>query len=319
MNFGEVLSRAWQIIWKHKVIWIFGILAGCGQSTGSGGGNTGFQFSGDEGNVPPAMRRFFFNLERLFENVQDWQIALVIVIAIVIFLALILLTLTLGTVGRIGIIQGTQQAEGDVERLSFGQLLQDGFPFFWRILGLNVLLGIAGLILILMLLIPFIGITALTFGIGLVCLLPLICLLVPVGWLVSVIVEQANIAIVLEDLNIPNGLRRGWEVFKANLGALIVMGLILLVGGAIVGLIIGLPVAFIVVPVVIGVIAGSERAFGGGLLISVLCLVTYIPVLIVLSGILRAYIGSAWTLTYMRLTSTSTEVKQELEPGPEPF
>ena len=24
-NFGEVLSRAWQIVWKHKVLWIFGI------------------------------------------------------------------------------------------------------------------------------------------------------------------------------------------------------------------------------------------------------------------------------------------------------
>ena len=38
-NFGEVLTRAWQIIWKHKVLWIFGILASCGR--GSGGGNGG--------------------------------------------------------------------------------------------------------------------------------------------------------------------------------------------------------------------------------------------------------------------------------------
>ena len=27
-NFGEVLTRAWQIIWKHKVLWIFGIWQG---------------------------------------------------------------------------------------------------------------------------------------------------------------------------------------------------------------------------------------------------------------------------------------------------
>jgi len=27
MDYGNVLSRAWQIIWKHKVLWIFGILA----------------------------------------------------------------------------------------------------------------------------------------------------------------------------------------------------------------------------------------------------------------------------------------------------
>ena len=37
MDYGEVLSRAWRIIWKHKVLWIFGIMAGC--TSGSGGGN----------------------------------------------------------------------------------------------------------------------------------------------------------------------------------------------------------------------------------------------------------------------------------------
>ena len=39
-NFGEVLTRAWQIIWKHKVLWIFGILASCAR--GGGGGPAGY-------------------------------------------------------------------------------------------------------------------------------------------------------------------------------------------------------------------------------------------------------------------------------------
>ena len=29
MDFSEVLGKAWRIIWKHKVLWIFGIFAGC--------------------------------------------------------------------------------------------------------------------------------------------------------------------------------------------------------------------------------------------------------------------------------------------------
>ena len=40
MNYGEVLSRAWQIIWKYKVLWIFGILAGLGSGGGGSGGLT---------------------------------------------------------------------------------------------------------------------------------------------------------------------------------------------------------------------------------------------------------------------------------------
>jgi hypothetical protein len=37
MDYGEVLTRAWQIIWKHKVLWIFGIFAGCSGQGGSTG------------------------------------------------------------------------------------------------------------------------------------------------------------------------------------------------------------------------------------------------------------------------------------------
>jgi hypothetical protein len=29
VDFGEVLSSAWKTIWKHKVLWSFGILASC--------------------------------------------------------------------------------------------------------------------------------------------------------------------------------------------------------------------------------------------------------------------------------------------------
>ena len=46
-NFGEVLTRAWQIIWKHRVLWIFGILASCGR--GGGGGNGGGDDEADGG------------------------------------------------------------------------------------------------------------------------------------------------------------------------------------------------------------------------------------------------------------------------------
>jgi hypothetical protein len=317
MNYGDILSRAWRIIWKHKVLWIFGIFAGCGQSSGSGGGNSGFSFSGGDENAPLPMRRFFFGIERFFENLQNWQITLIIVVFVLIILTLIVLALVLGTVGRIGIIQGTVKGKAEDARLSFGDLLRDGYPFFWRVLGLNVLLGIVFFFLILILLVPFTLITAVTFGIAILCLLPFICLLIPVGWLVTVVIEQANIAIVVEDLNIIEGLQRGWDVFKENLGVMIVMGLILLIGGWIVGLVIGLPIAFLIAPAVIGVIAGSEYAVSSGLMISAICFVGYLPVLIALSGILRAYIGSAWTLTFLNLTSGSPQEEPVVEPQPE--
>ena len=41
MDFSEVLTKAWRIVWKHKILWIFGILAGCGTGGGGGGGGSG--------------------------------------------------------------------------------------------------------------------------------------------------------------------------------------------------------------------------------------------------------------------------------------
>ena len=57
-NFGEVLTRAWQITWKYKVLWIFGILAGCtnGGGGGGGGGNSGYSTGPSDQNLPPELQ-----------------------------------------------------------------------------------------------------------------------------------------------------------------------------------------------------------------------------------------------------------------------
>jgi len=320
MNIGKVLSRAWEIIWKHKVLWIFGILASCGQGGGGGGGgNTGFRFSEDELNVPPQVERFFFGLERFFQQVEVWQIVAFVVILMLIFLALWFIMLALSTIGRLGLIQGTAQVESRVEKLNFTELFNEGKPFFWRVLGLNVLVGLAIFILVMALVLPAVGITALTFDVGLFCLIPLICLLIPVSWGITILLEHVNIAIVLEDLNIISGIQRGWEVFKENLVNILVMGLILGIGGGIVGVIIALPLFFLVFPAVFGGILGSvtdsTAPIGSGLAVAGLCFVVYLPILIVLGGILRAYIQSAWTLTYMKLT----QIPQDESEGPKPI
>ena len=51
-----------------------------------------------------------------------------------------------------------------------------------------------------------------------------------------------------------------------------------------------------------GVMSGTNELILGGIGFYVLCIVLYLPVLIVLGGILTAYIESAWTLTYLEAT-----------------
>jgi hypothetical protein len=116
-----------------------------------------------------------------------------------------------------------------------------------------------------------------------------------------VILEQANAAIVIEDLRMFDGFKRGWEIVKANVGPVIIMALILLFGGAIVSIIFAVPIFFMIFPLIPSLMTGEFQR--SGFLVAGLCFVAYLPILILLNGILTAYIQSAWTLTYMRLTA----------------
>ena len=304
MDFGEVLSRAWQITWKYKVLWIFGILAGCGGQGGRGSFN--FQGNGGApgGPLPPGLRRFGIVLDRWFSGLSDVEAILLMVGIAVAVLLLVAVVLAASTVGRIGLIRGTLEADQGAAALTFGGLFAQVRPFFWRVLGLNVLLGVV-LLLAFGSIAAFAAVfTVLTFGLGVLCLLPLICLLAPAAWFFGIVIEQANVALIADDLSIVESLARGWQVVRENVGPMIVMGLILTLGiGLIGGFIIALPLFLIVFPVFVAMFGDTAQVQNTGLLIAGLCFVLYLPVLLVLAGILRTYIESAWTLTYLRLAA----------------
>ena len=297
MDFGYVLKRAWEIIWKFKVLWIFGILASCGQAGSSGGGNSGYSVSAQESNIG-------LQVENFFNQLQPAAIAFLIALGILAILALIILAILLGTIGRVGLIRGTMKAEQGAERLTFGELWRDGLTYFWRVFGLNLLIGVVIFLAILALFIPGAILTGITFGLFALCLIPMICLLIPVMWAVYVVIEQANIALVVENSSIMKAISRGWEVVRNNIGNMIVMSLILFLGvGLIGGAVIGLPLLIVATPAMVGFASGTTDAIRNGMIISGIFFIIYLPLLLLFSGILKAYTTSAWTLTYLRLTT----------------
>lgn len=312
MDFGQVLTRAWQIIWRHKVLWIFGILASCGSAASSSGSNANTFVYSD--NPPPDIQRFF-------DRIDPTTWAVIISGGVFLLLVLIVLAVFLSTVGKTGLILGTQRAESDseggTERLAFGELFKGSLAYFWRVLGLNLLIGLLIIGVVFgFTIFSFFG-AVLTMGIALICILPLVCVLIPFLWFVGIVLEQGTIAIVADNLGVIDGLKKGWQVCTTNLGAIIVMSLILVVGiSGIGGFILFLPFIIILTPFVIALMNDGPTAWQAGVLISGLCFVLYLPLLIVLSGVLRSYVSSAWTLTYLRLTRPTAAAP--LEPVPSP-
>jgi hypothetical protein len=87
--------------------------------------------------------------------------------------------------------------------------------------------------------------------------------------------------------------------------------------GIIGGIIIGLPLLIVSAPAMIGAVNGGATALRNGLLVSGLLFLLYLPVLLLLSGILRSYTSSAWTLTFMKLTNKPSLSSLETSTPPE--
>lgn len=318
MDFGEVLTRAWRIIWKYKILWIFGILAGLGGSGGNPGpgsngsnGNNNFNYQYNYGqNVP------WYQVERWFN--ENWWIFILLALA---FVALIVVIVVLSTFGRIGLARGAWQADEGATKLGFGQLFGESGPYFWRVFGLSLLIMVLWIALLALIFLPALAFTAITFGVALLCIGPLLllvcCLLIPVGWAVTVITEQAIVAITCENLGLIDGLKRGWQVFRANLGPQAIMFLILGIGGGIVRFIIALPAFLIALPLIGAAIANTRTAWMAGGITSLVLLCIFIPIALVLNGVVTAYTGTAWTLTFRRLTGrAATAPAVEVVPAP---
>ncbi|NMB53085.1 MAG: hypothetical protein GYA15_00155 [Leptolinea sp.] len=327
MELGEVLSKAWKIIWKNKVLWIFGFLSSCGRSGGGGGGGgkTNFNLPTNNGQFNnssnpfsngqiPGLEEFQHNFENLAGSGGEMPWGLIVgLICLVVFIVLI--AAMLGTIGRIGLIRGTVLAEEGQEPLHFGQVWSASTPYFWRVFFLNLLAGLAISLALLILIIPMIFFSIGTMGIGLLCLIPLICLIIPLSLAIDVVLEQVNAAMVVENLGLWDSVKRGWQVCRENFGPVAVVALVVIVGGGIIGFILALPLVLVALPMVIGGISQDQTALTSGLTVSGALLCCLLPFIILLQGILSSYIGSIWTLTFLRLTA-KTPVQLEALPVP---
>lgn len=318
INLGEILTKAWQITWKFKVLWIFGILAGCGANNGNrynfnNSSSRNFGGLGDSGQLPEAFRQFQdLQPEELFRQYTNQYLA-IIALVILGLCVLWFLFYALGLIGKIGLIHGASQADSGAETLTFGEIWNGSLPYFWRMVGLNLLVGLPFFLLFVILLVGmfFFGFSAFSANpsgsglgaaiVGLIVVFgTLICVIGLLSLIVNLLVEQAENAIVVENLGILESLGRGWQIFKSGLLSVIIIGLVLGVLNWVIGLVLAIPALLIVVPAAIGTAAAGQN-FIFPLALAGLCCAVYLPILLVVNGLLQTYTQSAWTLTYRRL------------------
>ena len=301
MDISAIFKRAWEITWKHKGLWVLGILANCsggGSSQGSSNLSRTSQYSVGGGEFP--------QIERWFQTIPE-EAWIAIGIAVVCgMLLLALLFWILAAIANGGLIAGFQMAETG-ETVTLASTFQQGIRYFWKLLVIQLILGLASLVVFVPVIFGGALMSILTLGIALLCFIPLLCLLVPLGIALTIYTLLTQIALIVEELDIVAAFQRAWEVFRSNLGQVVVMGLILGIGGFVVGLILAIPFILMALPFITGLIVGTDTSSLTGLSVTIIGILIYLPVLLVAGGIMRTFITGSWTLTYRSLIASMAE------------
>lgn len=301
MDYGKILSRAWQITWRWKMLWIFGFLASLGNGGGgSGGGGSSMDGSRGPGSFPD------FDIPAEIGAMILALICLALIIALVFWV--------LGIISRGALIAGVHQVE-DEGKTTFGSAWRVGLSRFWTIFGVGFLAAIPIIITVVALIALGIAVIA---GAGfnfdfdapervlpfilpaLACLLPLVCVFLLLAVVLGQIQIYAERAAILEGKGWIEAFKRGWQVLKTNLGPTIVFWLIFLViGGIFAAIIIG-GILAMALPAIALFDSNEPGVFPivlicGGVLIGAV-------VLSVVGAIVQTFTSATWTLAYRQMT-----------------
>ena len=285
-DFSEVLTRAWQITWKHKVLWIIGILFG-------------FFIS--------IMFPLMFSpllLPMLMQNSKTVLMpGLIIGGYIIAFLLFMLALYPITVLTQTAVTLGILDVEQDNELFSASELLKRSLPFFWRVLGLMLLFAVGMNLITLIIQTVMFFLTIVTLGLAAICMTPLLFLMYPALYIAIVWMEQAMNGIIVDNMTVMEAARQGWNLVRNNLMSVALMALVIYVG---IGFVTGIVMVLMLTPFFIVSISFMENEPNLTILsISLLCTVAFIPLFAFISGWSMILTKSAWVLTYLRLTRGS--------------
>jgi hypothetical protein len=309
MDIAKIITRAWEVFWKHKILWVFGLLSGAigGLSGVSSWFNYRYTFRIME--LRPGEVPFSENTIEVIRWAVDHAVLFTTGIITAVLLILFLMLL-LGAFTSTGIIQGNLLVEAGSEELTFEKLTQAIRPYFWRVVGLNALLGVGGMGLVVGLMAILFVLLIATMGIGMLCFFPLICLLVPVMWFLMIVVTQAMIAIVAEDLDIINALKRGWQLVTGRIGPFLLVWLLVMALTFVISIVLSVPNYIAMSPVYASMFslrhlqdpAAMFQVMEG----SMIWMVVWGTVQSLLLGVLSAFTMSVWVQTYLEAREDGT-------------
>jgi hypothetical protein len=321
MDYGNLISRAWQHTWQHKWLWILGFLAALAGS--GGGGGTGFNMNQSD------IEQFLGNEAEMIRRLEtfDWGLILAGLAAFLLLLTVMGIVFWLvGLAARSGLITAYNNLEQG-QKSDFGTAFRSGWPHVLRLIGMKIALFLPFIIVPLLLvggLVAFVVSAIVTDGeslaggpMVLLCLVPLLCLLPFVIIILSFVDAYAFRGIVLQNLGVIDSIRHGWRIFRDNLSHNLILGLIFTVISWIYGLIVGLIVGIFALgatgPLILQIVQGEPLSTGRMVMAGIGAIVAGI-LAAALTSVLVAWQSGTFTLAYRQFANLETPVLKEKDP-----
>ena len=318
MDYGRVFTNAWHITWQHRFLWLLGFILGLGGHIGR-------------------LARILIgsDLPRRLDNLEQWLTQpdalltladlplerLGIAASWLIFGSFVVLiggwlVVTLAEGAIIGAALGLEQGQ----RVTLPQALKMGWGFLARFIAIDTivyfpafLVMLVAMILMLLVLVAMaflaadnVSTTALASPLLIIvfCVLPLLCLLLPLGYGIAAFRALAFRDTAVCGTGVRAVVRHTWEILRQHfwaifLLAIIVGGLQYLLNAAI--SILTIPIfALIAAPGLLTLINGTTPITAVTLLILFFTLLVE-SLIVLVQSVVHAYTATVWTLAYQEL------------------
>lgn len=310
-DYGELVTGALRLVWRHKYLWFFGLFAGTGTSLG--GWNFNYSSSFSQENIP--------------QKISDWVHAhLTLIISLAIAAAVVGIIIWLWSIFCRGAVIHTVRDIRRGQKTGFGSAFRWGRESFRRLLLLYLLLllvifGIGIIVTALVLLLVFLSATG-SAGAAIVGVVTSMLALMAIGlmvisfgyltictfWIVgplllTLLMIFAVRSSILENKSPVKALKRGFRVLVDNLSRGLLLFLMSMGLSIAAVIIFGFAVTITAIPAGIGWLLAYAMDFRIPMVVIASLLSLPVPFVVLLgAAISNSYFTVYWTDAYLMLT-----------------
>ena len=243
LSYRNLVKQAWNITWKHKFLWFFGLfstfLAAGGsieykildQNINQGLVNGSLLNAGLFAQIVYMIRNFCLGFINLFT--YDFLTIISTITVLLVFLALAAVLIWLSVSSQAALVISVKKILANNKKRESALTIRDGITAghkkFWPVLGLNILIKIAVNALIFIISLPLIFLVLEDSGLFVFIYVLLFVIFLPIAISLSLMLKYAIAYSVLENETFIVAIEKGWKLFIKNWLVSLEMAIILFI------------------------------------------------------------------------------------------